>query len=1130
MISRFNRTYTTGAGSKAVMPTADLALDGSCRRRPVLLASTALTAVLALSPACPQTWDGEASTDWGTATNWNPNAVPTAGQTATVSGAGGAAQPILNVGDAFTVANTLVTGGSLVISGTLTSPVVISGTGQLSISATGQINGSVTSGATGRNTGIIRAALLVTGGTFTNSGSVQGATTINGGSLLLTVSGIGTVSDLSATAALTVNGGSVTVDTAQTVGNLAGTGGALTLNATLTVGGNGVSSGYSGVISGSGGLTKVGGGTLTLSGANTYSGATTLSNGGLTIAAGGSLASTFISASGGDILTTAGGAFAAGATLFINGSAFLNGDEAIGGLRGSGTVTLTGATLTTGNAVANTFSGTIAGNGGLTVRGTGTTILSGANTYAGITTIAAGTLQIGDGGATGSLGSGPVVNNSALVINRTGALTIAQAISGTGALTIQGGGSVSLTGANTYTGATTLTNGTLTVSGGAAIADTAAVVINGGTFQVNANETIGSLAGTGGTVTLAESRILTVGPANTNTSYAGVIQGANGALVKTGTGALTLTGTSLYSGATTVAAGSLIVNGSIASSSRLTVDAGATVGGTGTLPATIVNGTISPGNSVGTIRVNGSLTLGAGSTTIIEIEGATADLIQVTGAATVAGALQLVALGGPYLFGTPYTILTATGGRTGQFATISTTGSFGVGVASAVSYGANNVQVTLTAAPLVTAAPGAAAGAAAPAGGVVVIPNAGGNDVTLVVARTPVLGLNQTRNVTAVAAGLDRALFSGSNLSSLFGVYNQPTAPLLAQAVNTLSGEVHTAASALGHRASDQFLRTMLDPTATGRDGSLTGNAGFSGFTADLPGRKGPVAAPAPFRIEPNYRVWGSVFGGAARTDGDGTIGAARRQIGDLNIAVGADFRVAPGSVLGFAVSGGQSKGRLSGDLGKAEADVFQAGVYGATRFGQLGLAAAASYSGLDIETRRSVPALGQSPRGDYRLDVWGGRLQADYALWSQSGFSVSPLAALQAQAARTPGFVERNAFTGAATGVAGEGRTNTTLRSEVGLRLGLDTSVAGRKVALFSQAAWGHYALREASFAASIAGVANSGFVIDGAKPNRNAALLATGLDIHLATNVVLSGRLDAEVSANTRSLAGNAALRVSF
>ncbi len=109
----------------------------------------------------------------------------------------------------------------------------------------------------------------------------------------------------------------------------------------------------------------------------------------------------------------------------------------------------------------NNFAGALMGTTGLTKLGTGTLSLTNTNTQTGTTYINAGTLQVGNGGATGSLGFGDVVNNTALIFNSTGNSVAGGVISGAGTFTKMGSGTVALLAANTYTSPTTLIAGTL---------------------------------------------------------------------------------------------------------------------------------------------------------------------------------------------------------------------------------------------------------------------------------------------------------------------------------------------------------------------------------------------------------------------------------------------------------------------------------------------------------------------------------------------------------------------------------------------------------------------------------------------------------------------------------------------
>lgn len=231
---------------------------------------------------------------------------------------------------------------------------------------------------------------------------------------------------------------------------------------------------FSGSISGTGSLAKSGAGTLTLTGTNTYTGGTLIENGTVSIASDAALGAVTgsVTLNGGTLATTADISTARNVVLST----------------GTNALDVAGGTTLS-------LSGTISGVNGFTKSGTGTLVLTGTNTYTGVTTISAGTLQLGDGGTSGSI-AGDVVNNATLIFNRSDNYTFSGSITGTGQVLFQGGGTVDFS--SPYQGDVTIEDSVVTLEQG--VTTTSVFTIdNGGTL--GGSGTIGGIvANSGGVV------------------------------------------------------------------------------------------------------------------------------------------------------------------------------------------------------------------------------------------------------------------------------------------------------------------------------------------------------------------------------------------------------------------------------------------------------------------------------------------------------------------------------------------------------------------------------------------------------------------------------------------------------
>ena len=575
-----------------------------------------------------------------------------------------------------------------------------------------------------------------------------------------------------------------------------------------------------------------------------------------------------------------------------------------------------------------------------------------------------------------------------------------------------------------------------------------------------------------------------------------------GAFQKTGASTWTLTGTNQAVMSWAVNAGTLLVNGSIAQFGNLTVNAGGTIGGNGTIGNTTINagGTLSPGNSIGTLTVQGNLVLTSAAAYIVEVSSTNADRTNVTGTATLGGTVQAVfAPGGS--FARAYTILSATGGRSGTFGSLTTSG-LPAGFTASLSYTATDAILNLTAQARR--------------------------------ARRRLEPEPAERRGRAQQF-LQHRRRAAARLRSDLRAHRQQSRQCLEPALGR--GRDRRPAG----RLPDEQPVSWNDARSVRRRPQRRGRAGgpaiaFAPEREAVPDEvalayaavlKAPPVKAASF--EQRWSAWGGGYGGSNRTSGDpAAVGSHDLSARTAGFAGGLDYRLTPNSVVGVALAGGGTSWSLANGLGGGKSDAFQAGVYSVTRSGPAYLAAAFAFTNHWMSTDRFAFA-GDHLTASFNAQSLGARVESGYRFATMFG-GIAPYAAIQAQSFRTPTYSETD-VNGGGFALGYNGRTATDTRSELGARfdrlLALNPNAA---LALRARLAWAHDWVSDPTLAAVFQALPGASFIVNGATPAKNSALTSAGAELRLANGVTLIGKFDGEFASRSSTYAGTGTVRYTW
>jgi uncharacterized protein with beta-barrel porin domain len=736
----------------------------------------------------------------------------------------------------------------------------------------------------------------------------------------------------------------------------------------------------------------------------------------------------------------------------------------------------------------------VVSGGSLTILGDGTTSCTG-----GAGTCVTGGSSGGGGAGNGSaFGSGFFLEGSNLTFG-AGNYTVADVIAdlngsagntttpnglggtgGSSSVTKSGAGStLTLSAVNTYTGATTINSGVLRIASGGAITQSASLTNGtGAAFQIDP----------GGAAT-----------------FTGAVNNSGGITVASG-GALTANG-----GVTNSVGATIVDNGTITAAVTIT---GGMLTGSGTVGSTTIasGGIFTPGNGTAgsAMTVSGNLAFQSGALYLVQINPTATSFANVAGTATLGGAtVNATYANGSYL-PKQYAILTAGGGVSGTFGSL-VNSNLPANFTSGLSYDATHAFLNLT----------------------------------LNFAPSPRPGGGLTVNQSNVANALINFFNANGGIPLVFG-------SLTPAGLTQASGETATGTQQTTFDAMTLFMGLLTDPFIAGRGDGATGGAGATPFAEESDGANAYAAKDKPrskserdayaaiYRkalppaVDPfaqRWSVWAAGYGGSQTTDGNAVLGSNTVTSQVFGTAVGADYRLSPYTLAGFALAGGGTNFSIANGSGTGRSDLFQAGAFIRHNVGPAYLAGALAYGWQDVTTNRTVTIAGiDQLQARFNANAFSGRVEGGYRFVTPWMIGVTPYAAGQFTTFDLPAYAEQ-VLAGAGTFALNyAARDVTASRTELGVRTDKSFALPNTILTLRGRFAWAHDYNADRNITALFQTLPGAAFVVNGAAQAHDAALTTASAEMKWTNGWSAAATFEGEFSNVTQSYAGKGVVRYAW
>jgi uncharacterized protein with beta-barrel porin domain len=290
--------------------------------------------------------------------------------------------------------------------------------------------------------------------------------------------------------------------------------------------------------------------------------------------------------------------------------------------------------------------------------------------------------------------------------------------------------------------------------------------------------------------------------------------------------------------------------------------------------------------------------------------------------------------------------------------------------------------------------------------------------------------------------------------------------------------------------------------------------------------------APLAQTYDPRWSVWAAGFGGSQTTDGNATVGSNNTTSSVYGTVVGADYRISPFTVAGFALAGGGTNFSVA-NSGIGHSDLLQAGAFIRHTVGPAYISAALAYGWQDITTNRTVTVAGSDLlRAQFDANAFSGRLEGGYrfvAPWV-GGIGITPYAAAQFTTFDLPAYAEQAIAGSNAFALANNAKDVTDSRSELGIRTDKSFAMSDGVLILRSRFAWAHDYNPDRSIAATFQTLPGASFVVNGAAQASDSALVTASVEKKWLNGWSAAATFEGEFSDVTRGYAGKGVVRYAW